>query len=75
MKNKEGNTMTREEAASALSKVLTSLALNSVHNKRLLEYADELDRYIAYLDAQEAKKEEKEEEPKAGEETDEPKAE
>jgi len=74
MKNKEGNTMTREEAASALSKVLTSLALNSVHNKRLLEYADELDRYIAYLDAQEAKKE-AEEEPKTGEEDNEPKAE
>lgn len=65
--------MTREEAASTLSKVLTTLALNSVHNKRLLEYADELDRYIAYLDAK-AKEEEKEE-PKAGEETDEPKAE
>lgn len=65
--------MTREEAASTLSKVLTSLALNSVHNKRLLEYADELDRYIAYLDTQ-AEKEEKEE-PKAGEEENEPKAE
>lgn len=65
--------MTREEAASTLSKVLTSLALNSVHNKRLLEYADELDRYIAYLDAQ-AEKEEKEK-PKAGEEENEPKAE
>jgi septal ring factor EnvC (AmiA/AmiB activator) len=74
MENKEGNIMTREEAASTLNQVLTTLALNSVHNKRLLEYADELDRYIAYLDAQEAKKEEKEE-PKAGEETDEPKAE
>lgn len=65
--------MTREEAASTLNKVLTSLALNSVHNKRLLEYADELDRYIAYLDAQ-AEKEEKEES-KAGEEENEPKAE
>lgn len=65
--------MTREEAASTLSKVLTSLALNSVHNKRLLEYADELDRYIAYLDAQAEK--EKKEEPKAGEEENEPKAE
>lgn len=65
--------MTREEAASTLSKVLTSLALNSVHNKRLLEYADELDRYIAYLDTQ-AEKEEKEES-KAGEEKNEPKAE
>lgn len=67
--------MTREEAASTLSKVLTSLALNSVHNKRLLEYADELDRYIAYLDAQSAKEEEKQDEPKAGEEDNEPKAE
>lgn len=65
--------MTREEAASTLSKVLTSLALNSVHNKRLLEYADELDRYIAYLDTQ-AEKEEKEES-KAGEEENESKAE
>ena len=62
--------MTREEAASTLSKVLTSLALNSVHNKRLLEYADELDRYIAYLDTQAEK-----EESKAGEEENEPKAE
>lgn len=65
--------MTREEAVSTLNQALTTLALNSVHNKRLLEYADELDRYIAYLDAQ-AKKEEKEE-PKAGEEENEPKAE
>lgn len=70
--DKEGNTMTREEAVSTLNQVLTTLALNSVHNKRLLEYADDLDRYIAYLD-KEAKKEEK---PKTeGEEKDEPKAE
>jgi hypothetical protein len=72
MMDKEGNTMTREEAVSTLNQVLTTLALNSVHNKRLLEYADDLDRYIAYLD-KEAKKEEK---PKTeGEEKDEPKAE
>ena len=64
--------MTREEAVSTLNQVLTTLAINSVHNKRLLEYADDLDRYIAYLD-KEAKKEEK---PKTeGEEKDEPKAE
>ena len=56
--------MTREEAASTLSKVLTSLALNSVHNKRLLEYADELDRYIAYLESEDTKSE-KTDEPKA----------
>lgn len=31
-----------------------TLAKNSVHNKRLLEYADELERYIAVLE-QEAK--------------------
>ena len=64
MKNKEGNTMTREEAASTLSNVLTSLALISVHNKRLLEYADELDRYIAYLESEDTKSE-KTDEPKA----------
>lgn len=64
--------MTREEAVSTLNQVLTTLALNSVHNKRLLEYADDLDRYIAYLD-KEAKKEEKPE--TEGEEKDEPKAE
>lgn len=64
--------MTREEAVSTLNQVLTTLALNSVHNKRLLEYADDLDRYIAYLD----KEAEKEEKPKTeGEEKDEPKAE
>ena len=38
--DKEGNTMTREEAVSTLNQVLTTLALNSVHNKRLLEYAE-----------------------------------
>jgi hypothetical protein len=27
-----------------------TLAKNSVHNKRLLEYADELERYIAVLE-------------------------
>lgn len=64
--------MTREEAVSTLNQVLTTLALNSVHNKRLLEYADDLDRYIAYLD----KEAEKKEKPKTeGEEKDEPKAE
>ena len=66
--------MTREEAASTLNQVLTTLALNSVHNKRLLEYADELDRYIAYLDKKAQEKEEEKAEPKASEE-DEPKAE
>lgn len=64
--------MTREEAVSTLNEVLTSLALNSVHNKRLTDYADELDRYIAYLD-REAAKENKEEE--KVEEASEPKAE
>ena len=73
--------MTREEAVSTLNQLLTTLALNSVHNKRLLEYADDLDRYIAYLDkeAEEAKATETkteeakaEEEPK--EETSEPEA-
>lgn len=47
-----------------------TLAQNAVHNKRLTEYADELDRYIAYLEDEANKKEETK-----SEETDEPKAE
>lgn len=65
MKNKEGNTMTLAEAKSLLEQVLMSLAKNAVRNKRLTEYADELDRYIAYLENENTK----------SEETDEPKAE
>lgn len=67
--------MTREEAVSTLNQVLTTLALNSVHNKRLIEYADDLDRYIAYLDTEAEKEKQKKEEPKTGEEENEPKAE
>ena len=67
MKDKEGNIMSREEAVSTLNQVLTSLALNSVHNKRLLEYADELDRYIAYLDEQAKNEEDQPGEEKADE--------
>lgn len=55
MKNSEGNTMTLEEAESLLHDVLVTLAKNSVHNKRLLEYADELERYIAYCKEQKNK--------------------
>lgn len=47
-----------------------TLAKNAVHNKRLTEYADELDRYIAYLE-----REEKSVAEEKNEETDEPKAE
>lgn len=53
--NNEKNTMTRDEAASMLEQVLVTLARNAVHNKRLTDYADELERYIAYCDAQAAK--------------------
>jgi hypothetical protein len=45
--------MTKEEATSLLEDVLRALAMNAVHNKRLLEYADELERYIAYLEKEE----------------------
>lgn len=41
--------MTLEEAQSLLEQVLMTLAKNAVHNKRLTEYADELEHYIAYL--------------------------
>lgn len=55
MKNKEGNIMSLEEAKSLLEQVLMTLARNAVHNKRLTEYADELESYIAYLTAEEKK--------------------
>lgn len=53
MENKEKNTMTKEEAVKLLEEVLMTLAQNAVRNKRLTEYADELDRYIAFLEKQE----------------------
>ena len=69
MKNQEGNIMTLEEAEKVLEEVLITLAKNSVHNKRLTEYADQLEHYIGYLREQEANKESGEQK------TDEPKAE
>jgi len=33
--------------------VLHTLAANAVHNKRLTDYADDLDKYIAYLEKKE----------------------
>jgi hypothetical protein len=64
MKNAEGKLMTREEASMLLEEVLMTLAKNAVHNKRLTEYADELERYIAFLDKEKGPQEE-EDEPKA----------
>ena len=63
MKNAEGKVMTLEEATTLLTRVLVDLAQNAVHNKRLTDYADELERYIAAL--QEQNKEEERDEPKA----------
>ena len=59
--------MTLEEATTLLTHVLVDLAQNAVHNKRLTDYADELERYIAALQEEELKKEKEEEkdEPKA----------
>jgi hypothetical protein len=61
--------MTLEEAEKVLEEVLLTLAKNSVHNKRLTEYADQLEHYIGYLREQEANSESGEQK------TDEPKAE
>ena len=47
-----------------------TLARNSVHEKRLLEYVDDLEKYIAYLD-----KQDKTEAEAPAEEESEPKAE
>jgi len=57
MKNQEGNIMTLGEAEKVLEEVLLTLAKNAVHNKRLTEYADQLEHYIGYLREQEANKE------------------
>ena len=43
--------MTLEEARGRLEEVLMTLAKNSVHEKRLLEYADSLERYIGQFEA------------------------
>jgi hypothetical protein len=65
MRNNEGNIMTREEATTLLTRVLVDLAQNAVHNKRLTDYADELERYIAALDEQEREQAEETNEPEA----------
>jgi len=65
MKNAEGKVMTLEEATTLLTHVLVDLAQNAVHNKRLTDYADELERYITALQEQSKNKEEERDEPKA----------
>ena len=57
--------MTLEEASTLLTRVLVDLAQNAVYNKRLTDYADELERYITALQEQSKKKEEERDEPKA----------
>lgn len=57
--------MTLEEASTLLTRVLVDLAQNAVYNKRLTDYADELERYITALQEQNKKKEEERDEPKA----------
>ena len=57
--------MTLAEAQELLQQVLMTLAKNSVHNKRLLEYADELERYIAVLEKEAEPKEEQVDDNKA----------
>ena len=61
MKDAEGKVMTLEEATTLLTRVLVDLAQNAVHNKRLTDYADELEKYIAALQEEELKKEKEEE--------------
>ena len=57
--------MTLEEATTLLTRVLVDLAQNAVYNKRLTDYADELERYIAMLQEESKEKEEEKDEPKA----------
>ena len=57
--------MTLEEATTLLTHVLVDLAQNAVHNKRLTDYADELERYIAALQEENKETIEEKDEPKA----------
>lgn len=57
--------MTLEEATTLLTRVLVDLAQNAVHNKRLTDYADELERYIAALQEKNKETKEEKDEPKA----------
>ena len=57
--------MTLEEATTLLTSVLVDLAQNAVHNKRLTDYADELERYIAALQEENKETIEEKDEPKA----------
>lgn len=54
MENKEEKKLTLADAQATLQQVLMTLAKNAVHNQRLLDYADELERYIAILQKEEA---------------------
>lgn len=54
MENKEEKKLTLADAQATLQQVLMTLAKNAVHNQRLLDYADELERYIAVLQKEEA---------------------
>ena len=49
MKENEEKRMTREEATTRLQQALTQLAQYSVTNKRLIDYIDYLEAYIAEL--------------------------
>ena len=49
MKENEEKRMTREEATTRLQQALTQLAQFAVTNKRLIDYIDYLEAYIAEL--------------------------
>jgi hypothetical protein len=64
MIDKDGNIMSLEEAVSMLEEVYKTLAQNAVHNKRLIELADNLERYIALKREELAKEKNTQEEAK-----------
>ena len=45
--------MSVEEATTLLQQILITLGKNAVYDKRLKEYADEVDKYIAYCEKKE----------------------
>ncbi len=52
--------MTLEEAKLLLENAIKSLALNAIQNKHLLNYIEQLEQYVAYLESDKEEKDESE---------------
>jgi len=60
MKNKEGNTLTLEEAKSRLAELLVILAQNAIYHSELIDEVKKMEEYIKSLETQDEEKEKNE---------------